>query len=119
MHQEFRPPAIGGSVRSQAAAITEDILSRDYNVANYVPDNREGGTPKVRYKDEASNLPPAAWAAAQQTLQQAVDIGRQHRRTRYESGPQGNGLDVLQGALRSGEQVDLIAASKQRSIKVW
>lgn len=119
MRQEFKPPAIGGSMRSKAAAITEDILARDYNVANVQFDNREGAAPKVRYKDQAAGLPAGAWAAAQQTLQQAVDIGRQHRRTRYDSGPQGNGLDVLQAALRSGEQPDLIAASKQRSIKVW
>ena len=31
----------------------------------------------------------------------------------------GNGLDVLQGALKSGAQPDLIEASKRRSMKVW
>jgi hypothetical protein len=119
MQQEFKPPAIGGSVRGKAAAITEDIIANDYNVANVKFDNRRGGVPKVRYKDETPNLPKGAWQAAQQTLQQAVDLGRQHRHHRYTDGPQGNGLDVLQSALNSGEQPDLIAASKRRAIKVW
>lgn len=119
MEQEFKPPAIGGSVRSRARGIAEDIVANDYNVANIQFDGRQGGTPKVRYKDQTPNLPAAAWQNAQQTVQQAIDLGRQHRRTRYSSGPQGNGLDVLAGALQSGEQPDLIAASKRRAIKVW
>jgi hypothetical protein len=119
MEQQFRPPAIGGSVRAKAAKITEDIIANDYNVANFQSDRRAGGKPKIRYKDQTEGLPAAAWQNAQATLQQAVDIGRAHRQTRYDSGPQGNGLDVLQGALRTGEQPDLIAASKRRAIKVW
>jgi hypothetical protein len=120
MNQVFKPPAIGGSLRGKAVAIAEDIMANDYQVANAKFDNREGATPKVRYKDQsATALPPAAWQAAQQTVQQAIDIGREHRRHRYETGPQGNGLDVLQAALSTGEQPDLIAASKKRAIKVW
>jgi hypothetical protein len=119
MEQQFRPPAIGGSVRAKAAKITEDIIANDYNVANFQSDRRLGGTPKVRYKDQTGTLPAAAWQNAQATLQQAVDLGRVHRQTRYDSGPQGNGLDVLQGALKSGEQPDLIAASKRKAIRVW
>ena len=119
MHQEFKPPAIGGSIRAKARGITEDIIANDYNVANVKFDNRRGGVPKVRYKDESPGLKPAAWQMAQQTLQQAVDIGRQHRQHRYADGPQGNALDVLQGALSSGEQPDLIANSKRKAIKVW
>ena len=120
MNQEFRPPAIGGSLRGKARGIAEDIIANDYNVADAKFDNRLGGTPKVRYKDQSTTaLPPAAWAAAQATLQQAVDIGRSHRQHRYSEGPQGNGLDVLKAALDSGQQPDLIAASKRRAIKVW
>jgi predicted nucleic acid-binding Zn ribbon protein len=119
MQQEFRPFGIGGSVRGKAAKITEDIIANDYAVANFQSDRRLGGTPKVRYKDQSANLPAAAWQNAQQTLQQAIDVGRSHRRHHYKDGPQGNGLDVLKGALQSGEQPDLIAASKRRAIKVW
>jgi hypothetical protein len=120
VNQVFRPPAIGGSLRSKAVGIAEDIMANDYQVANAKFDNRQGATPKVRYKDQSSTaLPPAAWQAAQQTVQQAIDIGRQHRQHRYAEGPQGNGLDVLKAALDSGQQPDLIAASKRRAIKVW
>lgn len=119
MNQEFKPPAIGGSMSSKAHAIAEDIMANDYNVANARFDNRQGATPKVRYKDQTGALPPAAWANAQAQLTQAIDIGRAHRQHRYESGPQGNGLDVLKAALASGEQPDLIANSKKRAIKVW
>lgn len=119
MQQEFHPPAIGGSVRARAAAIAEGIIATDYQVADFKPDNRQGGTPKIRYKDQAPNLPAASWQAAQAQLAQAIDVGRAQRRTRYSDGPQGNALDVLQGALKTGEQPDLIAASKRRAIKVW
>ena len=117
--QEFKPPAIGGSIASKAHRIAEDIMANDYNVANARFDNREGAVPKVRYKDQTGSLPPAAWANAQAQLSQAIDIGKAHRQHRYESGPQGNGLDVLKAALATGEQPDLIAASRKRAIKVW
>lgn len=121
MDQEFSPPAIGGSIGGRARAITEDILANDYNVANFTPDSRarEGSTPQVRYKDQSPGVMQASFVAAQQTLQQAIDLGRAHRRTRYDSGPQGNALDVLKGALDSGEQPDLIASSKRKAIRVW
>lgn len=119
MRQEFKPPAIGGSMSSRAHAIAEDIMANDYQVANAKFDNREGGTPKIRYKDQTSAIAPAAWANAQAQLAQAIDVGRAHRQHRYESGPQGNGLDVLKAALDSGQQPDLIANSKKRAIKVW
>jgi hypothetical protein len=119
MNQEFRPPAIGGSVGGRARAITEDILANDYNVANVNFDNHAESTPKVRYKDQSPGVLPAQFVAAQQTLAQAIDLGRAHRRTRYDNGPQGNAMDVLKGALASGEQPDLIANSKKLAIKVW
>jgi len=118
-NQVFSPPAIGGSISSRAAAITEQIIANDYGVANFHGEHRMGGTPQVRYKDQSANVLPATWQAAQQTLTQAIEVGRAHRHVRYEKGPSGNALDVLKGALASGEQPDLIDASKRRAIKVW
>ena len=110
MRQEFKPPAIGGSIAARAAAITESIIANDYGVADFRPDNREGGVAKVLYKDQGPNVMPAAWQNAQGMLAQAIDVGRAQRHVHYDKGPQGNGLDVLKGALASGEQPDLIAA---------
>jgi len=114
-----RGPAIGGSLAAKAARITESIIANDYGVANFKGEHREGGTPQVRYKDESPGVLPASWQAAQGMLAQAVDVGRAQRHIRYEKGPQGNALDVLKGALASGEQPDLIERSKSRAIKVW
>lgn len=111
MAQEFKPPAIGGSIQSRAVAITEDIMRKDYNVANFQSDRREGGTPKVTYNDQ-SGVSSSAWAGGM--LEQAIQIGR---KTRLQDG--GSGLDVLQRNLRSGAQPDLIEASKKRAIKVY
>lgn len=113
MRQEFKPVAIGGSLRSRAVAIAEDIASNDYKVAD-LSSRGEGEPTKHRLKDQQGPPTAAAWAAHTAVLEQAISIGRQ---TRIESG--GNGLDVLQGALKSGAQKDLIAESKKRSIKVW
>jgi hypothetical protein len=113
MQQEFKPPAIGGSVRMRAAKITEDIVARDYNVADMQRDRR-GGAPKVRYKDETPSSLPATWqgAAGQRSmLETAISIGKAHRGR--------DGLDILQRNLASGAQPDLIEMSKRRSIKVW
>lgn len=119
MRQDFRPVAIGGSIAARAAAITEQIIATDYGVADFKGEHRLGGTPSARLKDQSSNVLPASWAAAQELLAQAVDVGRAQRHVRYEKGPQGNALDVLKGALASGEQPDLIENSKRRAIKVW
>lgn len=113
MHQEFKPPAIGGSVHARAVRITEDIIGNDYNVANF-QSNRGHGPPKVRYKDETAGLPQANWqsvAGHQSMLETAISIGKAHRGR--------DGLDILQRNLRSGVQPDLIEQSKRRSIKVW
>lgn len=112
MNQEFRPIAIGGSNTSRAHAVTEDILSNDYHVADMQRD-KHASTPAVRYKDQTSTIPASTWQAANATLQQAISIGRETR-LRH-----GNGLDVLQANLASGVEPDLIAASKRRAIKVW
>lgn len=116
MNQEFHPPAIGGSNMSKAAKLAEEIMATDYKVANFTPDGRVGGTGKVRYKDETAGLMPSSFQKAQhaEMLQTAIGIGRQNRR---EFGP--DGLDMLRKGIMEGTQVDLIEASKRRSIKVW
>lgn len=114
MNQEFHPPAIGGSVHARAAAITEDIIANDYGVANYTPDNREGGTAKIRYKDQTPSVLPANWQGHREMLEQAISIGKQNRR---DFGL--DGLDILKRNILSGDQPDLIEASKRRAIKVY
>jgi hypothetical protein len=113
-NQEFKPPAIGGSVRARASKITEDIIANDYNVANFHSDHRVGGTGKVRYKDQRENLPTANWQGVsghQSMLETAISIGKANRGR--------DGLNILQKNLQSGVQPDLIEQSKRRSIKVW
>ena len=114
MSQEFTPPAIGGSARMRAARIAEDIIANDYGVANFHSDNREGGVPKVRYKDQSDQVRPSNWQGHQTVLQQAIDIGKMNRR---QFGL--DGLDILKRNITSGVQPDLIEASKRRAIKVW
>lgn len=111
MGQEFHVN-IGGSLASRAAAITEDIMRRDYGISNYTGDNREGGVGKVNYASPPTgSVGTSQWAG--NMLQEAISIGR---KTRMEGG---SGLDILQRNLKSGAQPDLIEASKQRAIKVW
>jgi hypothetical protein len=112
MRQEFKPVAIGGSPYARARAIAEDIIDKDYHVADMQRDKHER-VPAVRYKDATSEITPSAWAAHTATLEQAIAIGR---KTRLQHG---NGLDVLHSALKSGAQPDLIEASKRRAMKVW
>jgi hypothetical protein len=110
-YQEFYPPAIGGSAHGRASALAETIAAEDYQVAD-MPTSQSRG--RVRYKDQpAEAIPASSWAAAGSQLAQAVSLGRETR-LRY-----GNGLDVLESALKSGAQRDLIADSKRRSIKVY
>jgi hypothetical protein len=114
MNQEFKPPAIGGSVRSRAAAITESIIANDYGVANFQSDHRQGATPKVRYKDQSASVLPSDWKATEghrAVLETAISIGKAHRGR--------DGLDILKRGLAAGTQVDLIEASKRKAIKVW
>ena len=115
MQQEFKPIAIGGSNVARANKLTEDILANDYGVANLQRDNREGSTPKVRYRDQGNPAQTSTWGATGAMLEQAVSMGRQ---TRMANGGL-SGVDTLQAMLKSGQQVDLIEASKKRSMKVW
>lgn len=116
VRQEFKPPAIGGSVAARAASITESIIANDYRVANFQSDRREGGTPKVRYSDQSANVLPSTFQmdAHRSILETAIGIGKQNRR---QFGA--DGLDMLRRGLADGSQPDLIEASKRKSIKVW
>jgi hypothetical protein len=111
--QEFRPVAIGGSARTRAADLAQTIAHEDYGVADIQRDHRLESVPKVRYRDQGTALQAAAWGAAGGMLEQAVAIGRETR-LRH-----GSGLDILQNALKSGDQPDLIENSKRRSMRVW
>lgn len=116
MRQEFKPPRIGGSIGGKARALAEDIIANDYHVADLKFDNRQGGVPKVRYKDQNPTQLQSTWGGqVANALETAVSIGKQ---TRRESGGV-DGLDLLKKSLQSGAQPDLIAASKRRAIKVW
>lgn len=113
MGQEFKPPAIGGSLRSKAVQLAETIAAEDYGVADFKAEGRQGQAAKVRYKDSTS--PPSTWLGLNGSAQfeQAKQLGRETRR-KY-----GDGLDVLQHNLKTGAQPDLIEVSKRRSMKVW
>ena len=116
MGQEFKAPAIGGSVSMRAHRVAQDIIANDYNVANVTFDNRQGGTPKVRYKDQSATALQSTWGGQiQGALETAVSIGKQ---TRREMGG-ADGLDILKKSLETGAQPDLLAQSKRRAIKVW
>lgn len=133
MDIDFRPIALGGSTKARAAALAEKIAAEDYHVADMQIDGRDGGKPNVRYKDinpntlgqastelmqtlkKASNVARTSnWGATNEALQTAITLGRQ---TRMQYG--GNGLDMLQRALKDGVQPDLIEQSKKRAMKVW
>ena len=112
MQQDFKPVAIGGSNVGKAAALAEEIMRDDYGVANYKSDGRAGGRGKISYKDQTPAQKAQAWGAAQGVLNTAIALGRE---TRLKHG--GDGLDMLQRALKSGDQPDLIEASKRRSMR--
>jgi predicted nucleic acid-binding Zn ribbon protein len=111
--QEFRPVAIGGSARGRATDLAQAIAREDYGVADMQRDHRLESVPKIRYRDQGTALQAAAWGATGGMLEQAVAIGRETR-LRH-----GSGLDILQNALKSGDQPDLIENSKRRSMRVW
>jgi hypothetical protein len=112
MQQDFQPVAIGGSVRSKAEKMTEDILRNDYHVADLQRDHRDQSTPKVRYQDQRPQS-NSTWGIAREALETAMAAGRQ---TRLKHG---SGLDILQANLKSGVEPDLIEVSKRRAMRVW
>ena len=113
MQQEFKPVAIGGSLRAKAVEIAETIAREDYHVADMQSDRRVGGKPKVRYRD-AKVATKSDWTVAQGALATAISLGRE---TRLKHG--GNGLDILQRGLADGSIPDMIANSKKLSAKIW
>ena len=121
MAQEFKPIAIGGSHRSRAHAIAEDIIKNDYKVANFTASGHEGHPAKVRYQDDTGNVQTGKWTGpnaremqmSQEAIQTAITLGRDTR-LKY-----GTGLDILAHTLKDGTQPDLIEVSKRRSAKVW
>jgi hypothetical protein len=121
MQQEFKPPAITGSPHARAVAIAQDIAEKDYQVANIHAEGRQGGRPKVTYKDSTPGVAPSTWTGpnaktmqlGQEALETAIAIGRQ---TRLKHG---NGLDILKHTLESGAQPDLIEMSKKKSARIW
>ena len=76
-------------------------------------DGREGGKPRVRYKDQTSTQLASTWGSASAMMSTALALGRQTRINH------GSGLDVLQHALKTGAQPDLIEASKRRALRVF
>lgn len=116
--QEFKPIAVGGSTVGKAVKLAETIAAEDYGVADMQHDTRRGGTPKVRYKDEGTPLQQqqmSTWGSPGAMLSEAIALGRQ---TRIANGGY-SGVDTLQAMLKSGEQPDLIEASKRRAMRVW
>jgi DNA-directed RNA polymerase subunit RPC12/RpoP len=110
--QEFKPVAIGGSARSKAEKITEDILAKDFNVADIQRNTKPGSRPEVRYNSPSPST-NSTWGIAQDALRSAMAAGRQ---TRIQHG---NGLDVLQQNLKSGAEPDLIELSKRRAMRIY
>lgn len=113
---DFRPIALRGTRaqnRAEAVKIAETIATEDYHVADFKSDGRPGGRAKVRYKDQ-NPTPPTQWGATADIINTAAALGRE---TRLKYG--GDGLDMLQRALKEGAQPDLIAQSKARSMKIW
>lgn len=116
--QEFKPFAIGGSTVGKAVKLAETIAAEDYGVADMQHDTRQGGVPKVRYKDQGNPLQQqqtSSWGAPGAALETAISLGRQ---ARMANGGY-SGVDALQKMLKDGTQPDLIELSKRRSMKVW
>lgn len=124
--QIFTPLRINGSPNARANRIAEDIIREDYNVSDIHRDHRAGAIPKTSYNDDMMGVPkrggrtwgqgpPSTWGANAAALEQAAASGRAIRQQF------GSGLDVLQGALKSGAQPDLLEASKRKSRQniVW
>ena len=115
--QVFKPVAIGGSNRARAVKLAEKIAEEDYGVADFSAEGKQGGTAKVRYKDQKI-ANPSTWGNFQgQTLTQA-DMQAAFAAGRETRLKFGDGLDVLKANLKSGAQPDLIEMSKRRAMRV-
>ena len=126
MQQEFQPVAIGGSTYARAVKLAETIAAEDYGVADMKLERLDNGPNTVRYKDVTpSTVLQGGWGKVpgmdagktvtvdSAMMATAVAAGKQ---TRMEGG---DGLDVLQKALKSGAQPDLIEQSKKHMMRVW
>jgi hypothetical protein len=126
MNQEFKPVAIGGSVRAKAVKLAETIAAEDYGVADMNVEGYQGVRNKVRYKDVTpGTVLQSGWGSVpgqgggktitvdSALMATAMAAGRQTR----QAG--GDGLDILQSALKSGAQPDLIEQSKKRMMRVY
>lgn len=116
MGQEFKVN-IGGSPRARAVAIASKIAEEDYGVADMNLEGKQGHpAQRVRYKD-SFNSPQAAmpsqWGATGDVMAKAMANGRALR------AQHGDGLDVLQAALKSGAQPDLIENSKRHMARIY
>ena len=108
--QDFKAPAIGGTLATKARDTALEIAEQDYGVANY-KSRPKGEPPDVRYKDAAAGG-GSTWGVGGQNathaaLEQAAAIGRE---TRLQHG---SGLDIIK------TMPDMIAASRRRSARVW
>lgn len=110
-HQEFTPPAIGGSHLARAARLAEDIAEKDYGVAD-MKFEKHATTPRVRYRDTNPQAAPS-WGAMNATLTQAMTLGREARLKH------GSGLEVLQTSIKNGTMPDMIANAKKTSARIW
>lgn len=114
MQQEFKPFAIGGSIKAKAADLAQTIAHEDYHVADIQVDHRPESVPKVRFKDQGTPFPRSNWGASGDALEQALAFGREARRAMG-----GSGVDILKHGLETGAVPDLIEASKKRAMKIW
>lgn len=117
MQQEFKPVAIGGSHRARAVALAEKIAAEDYHVADMQVEGKEGGRPKVRYKDISPTVMPSSWGQTAAGI--TVDMATAMANGREIRQKHGDGLDVLQSALKSGAQPDLIEVSKRNMARIY
>ena len=102
-HQRFKPVAVGGSFRSRAVKLAEDIAEKDYGVADMKIENYPGVRNKVRYKDQ-NPTQAGGWVNPQmQTMTQALQAGRDSRLA------YGSALDTIKS------MPNLIEISKRRS----
>ena len=100
---------IGGSPTARAADMALRIAAEDYGVADLKSDGREGGVPKVRYKDTSPSIrePDRSSWAVPAGLEAAIAVGRQDRLAN------GSALDAIK------QMPDLIELSRRRSARVW
>jgi putative FmdB family regulatory protein len=116
MVRDFKPFAIGGSPTYKAAKMAERIAEEDYGVADMKLDGK-GGKNKIRYKDQGNPLQSSSWGSASASramIEQAIAIGKS---TKAQTGGL-DGLDILKRNIRSGVETDILAASRQRSLRV-